>query len=250
MNSSGHGHERLGGRAASRTWSTGVCDCAWLATRAPCRSRRSPSDHAGCLRRRRRSSGRWNRRSRDRVQAQAAEHAQPVDSFTASITPPQRGCRRFIVITPVLSPDLPHVVFLAHEPVLGRASTRAFAVSGFDTIEMSDALAAAQLVHTLQPSMVLVDCGHPQSSVFLDRLKQDTTTADIPVLALTHPGTADPRRPLHSMVDAVLLHPVTPNDLTCTARLLMERAALRRRVAAHRAERSRDGKRARGSGTR
>jgi two-component system, cell cycle response regulator DivK len=126
------------------------------------------------------------------------------------------------------------VLIVDDDPELRRMCDLAFSLHGFEPVEAHNGFQALEKAADTRFRMAVVDLWLPGLDGFslIQRLKSDTRTADIPVLAITGHQSADLReRVQRAGADALLLKPVTPDNLTSTAHLLIERAALLRDLA-------------------
>ena len=126
------------------------------------------------------------------------------------------------------------VLIVDDDPDLRRMCDLAFSLQGFSRIEAHNGFQALEKAVECQPSVAVVDLWLPGLDGFalIERLKSDTRTAQIPVLAITGHQSADLReRVQRAGGDALLLKPLTPENLTSTAQLLIQRAALLRDLA-------------------
>jgi two-component system, cell cycle response regulator DivK len=129
------------------------------------------------------------------------------------------------------------VLIVDDDPQLRRMWDLAFSLAGFDRTEAHNGHQALDKAVTTPFAVAVVDLWLPGLDGFalIQRLKSDPRTAAIPVLAITGHHAPDLRdRAQRAGADALLLKPVTPEALTSTALLLVERAALLRDVAARR----------------
>jgi two-component system, cell cycle response regulator DivK len=133
------------------------------------------------------------------------------------------------------------VLIVDDDPQLRRLCDLAFSLQGFEAVEVHNGLQALEKAVESQPTVAVVDLWLPGLDGFgvIRRLKSDARTANIPVLAITGHQSADLReRAQRAGADALLLKPLTPDNLTATAQLLIERAALLRDLAARQRSRA------------
>jgi two-component system cell cycle response regulator DivK len=98
--------------------------------------------------------------------------------------------------------------------------------AGFRVEQAHNGLQALDRAFSSQPDVVVTDLDIPGIDGFelTRRLKQDSRTCDIPVLAITGyaPFASDPVRVLRAGCDAVLPKPCSRDDLETAIRSLLE----------------------------
>jgi two-component system, cell cycle response regulator DivK len=142
--------------------------------------------------------------------------------------------------SPVAS-TMRRVLIVDDDPEIRRLCDLAFSLQGFDRVEAHNGYQALEMALRVSPSVTLVDLWLPGLDGFtlIQRLKSDSRTSEIPVLAITGHHSPDLReRVRRAGADALLLKPATPDSITSTAMLLIERAALLRDVAVRKRTRS------------
>lgn len=123
------------------------------------------------------------------------------------------------------------VLIVEDDPAARRLFEASFALSGFTTIEANNGHQAFEKATTMHPSLAVIDLWIPGLDGFAltEKLKTDPRTADIPLLAVTGDDKSDAgARVREAGCDALLIKPVTPEALTTTGQLLIERAVLLR----------------------
>jgi CheY-like chemotaxis protein len=123
------------------------------------------------------------------------------------------------------------VLIVEDDPATRRLIEASFALSGFSTIEAHNGNQAFEKATMMHPSLAVIDLWLPGMDGFAltQKLKADPRTSDIPLLAVTgHDGADMGTRVRAAGCDALLIKPVTPETLTTTGRLLIERALLLR----------------------
>jgi CheY-like chemotaxis protein len=124
----------------------------------------------------------------------------------------------------------PAVLIVEQDAHARRLFEAAFALSGFGTIETENAEDAFAVATSRRPCLSIIDGAG--GADLISRLRRDERTAEIPLLAVTAHGDSDATSSMaHAGADAVLVKPVTPNDLVATGRLLIERGMLLRERA-------------------
>lgn len=122
----------------------------------------------------------------------------------------------------------PLVLLVEDQPELRQLYAQQLELSGFDVIEAGNG--ADALVHTAArvPDVVLMDLSLP----ILDgweatrRLKTDTRTAHVPVLALTaHDGSGEMERATRAGFDWFVPKPCPPAALVAEVRRVLAKAA-------------------------
>lgn len=123
------------------------------------------------------------------------------------------------------------VLIVEDDPAARRLFEASFALAGFVTIEAHNGNQAFEKAATMHPSLAVIDLWIPGLDGFqlTHKLKTNPRTADIPLLAVTgHAGAEVGQRVRQAGCDALLFKPVTPESLTSTGLLLIERAMLLR----------------------
>jgi two-component system, cell cycle response regulator DivK len=104
--------------------------------------------------------------------------------------------------------------------------------AGFRVEQAHNGLQALERAFDLLPDAILTDLNIPGIDGYelTRRLKSDTRTSGIPVLAITGyaPFTQDPARADRAGCDAVLPKPCEPEDVTSTLKTLIDDARERR----------------------
>lgn len=123
--------------------------------------------------------------------------------------------------------ERPLVLIVEDEFDLRRFYAKVLAMSGFDVIEAGNG--ADALTHTADrfPDVVLMDLSLPVIDGWeaTRRLKDDTRTAHIPVVALTaHDGSGELERATRAGCDWFVPKPCQPNDLIEEIRRVLARA--------------------------
>jgi CheY-like chemotaxis protein len=127
--------------------------------------------------------------------------------------------------------DAPLVLVLEDEPETRRCYTEALTTRGFRVEEAHNGNQALDKALATKPDLILTDIAVPgiDGIELCQRLRADTRTADIPVLAIT--GYADRQyndRALQAGADYVLVKPCEPERIVSeTCRLLAERRSTR-----------------------
>jgi two-component system phosphate regulon response regulator PhoB len=97
---------------------------------------------------------------------------------------------------------------------------------GFDSLEAADGLEALRLAQKEEPDLIVLDLMLPQKdglSVFR-QLREDTRTADIPVIMLTARGRLEEKiSGLESGADDYIVKPFSPRELMLRVRNLLRR---------------------------
>lgn len=91
------------------------------------------------------------------------------------------------------------ILFIEDESALQRAVTSVLTHEGYQTFSAMDGEAGLQITHKEMPDLILLDLIIPKKDGFnvLAELKQDPTTARIPVIVLTNlEGSAEVERAL------------------------------------------------------
>lgn len=133
------------------------------------------------------------------------------------------------------------VLIVDDDPELRRMCDLAFSLQGFERLEAHNGFQALEKAVASKPSVAIVDLWLPGLDGFalIERLKTDARTAQIPVLAITGHQAPDLReRVERAGADALLLKPLTPDNLTSTAQLLIQRAVLLRDLASRQRSRA------------
>jgi two-component system, cell cycle response regulator DivK len=127
-------------------------------------------------------------------------------------------------VMPHSSRDRPLIVLVEDQTDLRRLYAQQLALSGFDVIEAGNG--ADGITHTTAhaPDVVLMDLSLPVVDGWeaTRRLKNDTRTAHIPVVALTaHDGAGELQRATHAGCDWFVPKPCPPDALITEVRRVL-----------------------------
>ena len=127
---------------------------------------------------------------------------------------------------PVTSGERPRplVLIVEDEADLRRLYVEHLAISGFDVIEAGNGADALTRTETDAPDVVLMDLSIPVMDGWeaTRRIKSDTRTAHIPVVALTaHDGAGELERARHAGCDWFVPKPCPPDALITELRRVL-----------------------------
>ena len=120
--------------------------------------------------------------------------------------------------------DRPLVLIVEDQPDLRQLYAQELALSGFDVIEAADGVDAIAHTSSRFPDLVLMDLSLPVLDGWeaTRRLKSDTRTAHIPVVALTaHDGSGELQRATSAGCDWFVPKPCPPNALITEVRRIL-----------------------------
>jgi two-component system, cell cycle response regulator DivK len=120
--------------------------------------------------------------------------------------------------------DRPVVLLVEDQPDLRRLYAQQLALSGFDVIEAIDGADAIARTSLHIPDVILMDLSLPVVDGWeaTRRLKSDTRTAHIPVVALTaHDGAGELQRATNAGCDWFVPKPCPPDALITEVRRVL-----------------------------
>lgn len=112
--------------------------------------------------------------------------------------------------------DRPLILIVEDQPELRQLYVQTLSVSGFDVIEAGNGADAISHTAEQRPDVVLMDLSLPVVDGWeaTRRIKRDTRTAHIPVVALTaHDGSGELQRATSAGCDWFVPKPCPPHDL-------------------------------------
>lgn len=124
----------------------------------------------------------------------------------------------------IMTRERPLILIVEDESDLRQMYAQQLASSGFDVIEADNGQEALNRGSTLVPDVVLMDLSIPIVDGWeaTRRLKADSRTAHIPVVALTaHDGSGELQRATTAGCDWFVPKPCTPQDLIAEVRRVL-----------------------------